>query len=445
MAMISIVAMDKKDCNENTKLESSNFAVMEPYEKCFALRRGRLTKIMTQFQEYLTERATHLLGYHLNLNCNHLMDLSPLLRFHINNVGDPFKESALGLHSKEFEVEVLDWFAQLWEIKKEEYWGYVTNGGTEGNLQGLLLGRELLPDGILYTSRESHYSIFKAARMYRMECKTIATLMTGEIDCDDLRAKLILNKDKPVIINVTIGTTFKGAIDNLDLVIKTLEECGLSEDRFYIHCDAALYGLITPFLGQAPKLTFKKPVGSVSVSAHKLLGSSMPCGVHMTRKKYVALLSKSVEYLATVDATITGSRNGHAPIFIWYGLNMKGYKGIQEDVNKCLIRARYLRDQLTNAGISTMLNEFSIIVIFERPLDHEFIRHWQLSCVGHMAHIVVMPHVTIEMLDDFLDDLVRKRSVWYRHGNVQPPCLADEVGISNCSCLHHGKGLLDGN
>ncbi|KAL0447568.1 UNVERIFIED_CONTAM: Serine decarboxylase [Sesamum latifolium] len=339
------------------------------------------------------------------------MDLSPLLRFHINNVGDPFKESALGLHSKEFEVEVLDWFAQLWEIKKDEYWGYVTNGGTEGNLQGLLLGRELLPDGILYTSRESHYSIFKAARMYRMECKIIATLTTGEIDCNDLRAKLILNKDKPAIINVTIGTTFKGAIDNLDLVIKTLEECGLSEDRFYIHCDAA-YWAYYPFLGQDPKLTFKQPVGSVSVSAHKLL-----------------------------DATITGSRNGHAPIFIWYGLSMKGYKGIQEDVNKCLIRARYLRDRLRNAGISTMLNEFSIIVIFERPLDHEFIRHWQLSCVGNMAHIVVMPHVTVEMLDDFFDGLVRKRSVWYRHGNVQPPCLADEIGISNCSCLDHGKGL----
>ncbi|KAL0307695.1 UNVERIFIED_CONTAM: Serine decarboxylase [Sesamum calycinum] len=415
MSMISIVAMDKKDCNGNTKLES-NFAVMEPYDKYFALRRRRLAKIMTEFQEYLTERATHLLGYPLNLNFNHLMDLSPLLLFHINNVGDPFKESAYGLHSKEFEVEVLDWFAQLWEMEKDESWGYVTNGGTEGNLQGLLLGRELLPDGILYTSRESHYSIFKAARMYRMECKMIGTLMTGEIDCDDLRAQLILNKDKPAIINVNIGTTFKGAIDNLDLVIKTLEVCGFSDDRFYIHCDAALYGLITPFLVQAPKLTFKKPVGSVSVSAHKLL-----------------------------DATITGSRNGHAPIFIWYGLNIKGYKGIQEDVNKCLIRARYLRDGLRNAGISTMLNEFSIIVIFERPIDHEFIRHWQLSCVGNMAHIVVMPHVTIEMLDDFLDGLVRKRSVWYRHGSVQPPCLADEMGISNCSCLDHGKGLLDGN
>ena len=31
------------------------------------------------------------------------------------------------------------------------------------------MGREVLPDGILYASRESHYSVFKAARMYRMD------------------------------------------------------------------------------------------------------------------------------------------------------------------------------------------------------------------------------------------------------------------------------------
>ncbi|KAL0447570.1 UNVERIFIED_CONTAM: Serine decarboxylase [Sesamum latifolium] len=136
----------------------------------------------------------------------------------------------------------------------------------------------------------------------------------------------------------------------------------------------------------------------------------MPCGVHVTRKEHVALLAQNVEYVATLDTTISGSQNGHTPIFIWYGLSIKGYKGIQQDVIKCLMNARYLRDGLRNARISTMLNEMSIVVVFERPLDHEFIRHWQLSCVGNMAHIVVMPLVTIQMLDDFLHDFVLKRT-----------------------------------
>jgi hypothetical protein len=66
-------------------------------------------------------------------------------------------------------VGVLNWFARLWDINEEEYWGYITNCGTEGNLHGILVGRENLPDGILYASKETHYSVFKAARMYRMD------------------------------------------------------------------------------------------------------------------------------------------------------------------------------------------------------------------------------------------------------------------------------------
>lgn len=63
---------------------------------------------------------------------------------------------------------MLNWFARLWEIDEEEYYGYITTCGTEGNLHGIYVGRENLPDGILYASQESHYSVFKAARMYRM-------------------------------------------------------------------------------------------------------------------------------------------------------------------------------------------------------------------------------------------------------------------------------------
>lgn len=46
----------------------------------------------------------------------------------------------------------------------------------------------------------------------------------------------------------------KGAVDDLDLVIKTLEECGFSQDRFYIHCDGALFGLMMPFVKRVSNL-----------------------------------------------------------------------------------------------------------------------------------------------------------------------------------------------
>lgn len=78
-------------------------------------------------------------GYPYNLDFDYGA-LSQLQHFSINNLGDPFIESNYGVHSRQFEVGVLDWFARLWEIEQNEYWGYITNCGTEGNLHGILVG-----------------------------------------------------------------------------------------------------------------------------------------------------------------------------------------------------------------------------------------------------------------------------------------------------------------
>ena len=46
------------------------------------------------------------------------------------------------------QIGVLQWFAKLWEIDSDDYWGYITNCGTEGNLHGILVGRENHPEGV---------------------------------------------------------------------------------------------------------------------------------------------------------------------------------------------------------------------------------------------------------------------------------------------------------
>lgn len=51
------------------------------------------------------------------------------------------------------------------------------------------------------------------------------------------------------LLYTVVGTTVKGAIDDLDEIISTLENCGF-RDRFYIHCDGALAGLMLPFIKQ---------------------------------------------------------------------------------------------------------------------------------------------------------------------------------------------------
>lgn len=200
-------------------------------------------------------------------------------------------------------------------------------------------------------------------------------------------------------------------------------------------------GFLTSLTGyefsQAPKLSFKKPIGSMSISGHKFIGCPMPCGVQITRLKHINALSRNVEYLASRDATILGSRNGHAPLFLWYALNSNGYRGLQKEVQKCLRNAHYLKGRLSSAGIGAMLNELSTTVVFERPHDEEFTRKWQLACQGSIAHVVVMPNITIDKLDLFVDELVDKRAHWYSNGRVMAPCVASDIGKSNCLCMLH--------
>ncbi|XP_047320904.1 serine decarboxylase-like [Impatiens glandulifera] len=432
------VSNDNKEISLGMNVHVMCYDVTEPHvdDEDSGDKEASMASILARYRKTMVQRSHHHLGFPVNQDLDYGA-LTQLQDFCINNLGDPFIESNYGVHSREFEIGVLDWFANLWEIEKSDYWGYITSCGTEGNLHGILVGREVHPNGILYTSRESHYSVFKAARMYRMKCVEVDTLITGEIDCVDFKAGLLANKDKPAIINVNIGTTVKGAIDDLDLVIKTLEECGFLPDRFYIHCDGALFGIMMPFVKCASKITFKKPIGSVSVSGYKFVGCPMPCGVQITRMEHINTLSRNVEYLASRDSTIMGSRNGHAPIFLWYSLNRKGYKGLQKEVETCIRNAHYLKDQLVDNGISAMLNELSSTVVFERPLDVNFVRRWQLACERNMAHVIVMPNVTIGKLDDFLKELVKKRKDWYKDGDVPPPCLASDIGSKNCLCPFH--------
>ena len=113
---------------------------------------------------------------------------------------------------------------------------------------------------------------------------------------------------------------------------------------------ADMLSLQIPFVRQAPMVSFRKPIGSVSVSGHKFVGAPVPCGVVITRKEYVEALSSDVEYLNSRDATIMGSRNGHAPLYLWYTLTKKGYEGMRKDVEKCLRNAHLLKVGYGSSG-----------------------------------------------------------------------------------------------
>ena len=141
--------------------------------------------------------------------------LKPFLSFSLNNAGDPFMPMTYLLNSHEFEQEVVAFFAGLARAQDGDWWGYVTNGSTEGNLYGMYLARELLPDGIVYFSQDSHYSVGKNLHFLNMRHIMIRSQPNGEIDYDDLRETLRIRRDAPPIIFANIGTTMKEARDDI--------------------------------------------------------------------------------------------------------------------------------------------------------------------------------------------------------------------------------------
>mgnify|MGYP003878028407 CR=1 FL=1 len=366
---------------------------------------------LAEFSVYLSERTRHHLGYPYNLKFD-TGALSPFLQYSINNLGDPFVESNYGVHSRKFEIEVLNFFADLWRIPRDEYWGYTTTCGTEGNLLGVLYGREKLPDATLFCSRDTHYSVPKAAMMYRIPLVFVDSQETGEVDYADLLAKLKAHNGGQAIVTFNAGTTVKGAVDCVDTVIETIHAAGISRENFYVHCDGALAGLIIPFVENCDtryEVSFEKEIDSVSVSGHKMLGCPMPCGVVLTRKEHMEKFKRDVEYLNSRDTTIMGSRNGQAPVAMWYALQVKGVEGMRADVEDCIENAKFLTKLFSDAGVKAHLNKLSTTVVFERPSSEEVVSRWQLACAGDIAHVVVMPSATRGKLKEFFRDYMAAR------------------------------------
>lgn len=348
----------------------------------------------------LSERSEKFLGY----PCNLLYDYKELWRFFafsINNVGDPFVDSLYGVNTRTFEREVLHFFMELYHAPKNDSWGYVTNGGTEGNMYGLYLARESFPNGIVYFSQDTHYSISKIVKVLGMRNVMIRSQKNGEIDYEDLEEMIKVKRDHTPIIVANIGTTVKGAIDRVEKIEAILKQNVVD---YYIHCDAALGGMIVPFLFGSPSFDFRTSISSLAVSGHKMIGSPTPSGVVLARKKNVERVQRNVEYIGTLDTTLSGSRNGHSVLFLWYAIHRFGVSGFQKMVYECMSVTEYAVKRLQEIGWEVQVAEYYNTVVIKRPPE-ALVKKFQLAVEGDIAHILVMPHVTKERINGLIADL----------------------------------------
>lgn len=347
-------------------------------------------KKIEDFWQYCLTKQYFNIGYPESADFDYT-ELYRFFNFSINNCGNWQEPSNYALNTFNFEQEVMVYFANLFKLPFEDSWGYVTHGGTEGNLFSCYLARELFPNATLYHSSHSHYSVYKIAKLLKLNTCMINVLDNGEMDYCDLSNKILANNEKNPIIFANIGTTMLGAIDNISIIQQTLAKIGIKRESYYLHADAALSGMILPFVENPEPFCFTDGIDSICVSGHKMIGCPMPCGIVVVKRKYVEKISMAVDYIASNDQTVSGSRNGHSVLLLWSAINKFSFSDWQQRIENCITMADYAIRQFHSLNIKAWRNNNSITVVFPCPSKAIWQKH-NLAVSGNLAHLIILPH-----------------------------------------------------
>lgn len=343
---------------------------------------------------------------------------SGLTEIALNNAGDPRTTSIAPLNTHAFENEVIDFLAPLYGFKPDHSWGLITLSGSQGNNLGIYFGSRLLIKQtgltpILYVSSEAHYSIKQLAELQQLETRVIQTQIDGQMDIQDLERQL--DPSRPALMIIAIGTTFKGAIDDQQAINQVLTDKKVI--AVYRHLDAALFGGFLPFSDHADLLNQQQHLfDSIAVSGHKFFGIDEPAGIFITTRDTLSKQNPvQVAYLNEEIATLACSRSALASLKIWWKIQSTGIQAYQQQSQQLLDNAQYLKQCLDAIAYPAWLGPFSNTVYFQRP-SASIMEKWLLApdsdprLGGSLAHVVVMQHVTTDIINEFLGDLMLEKA-----------------------------------
>ncbi|MCR9297084.1 MAG: pyridoxal-dependent decarboxylase, partial [bacterium] len=220
----------------------------------------------------------------------------------------------------------------------------------------------------------------------------------------------------------TIGTTFKGAIDSVDGIQKVLQ--GYPS---YVHVDAALFGGYLPVTEHAAEVQLRNAPSqqprydSIAISCHKFFGFPSPAGLYLTRSEVYDQFNElfrqihNPEYIHQVPGTITCSRDSVKPAEFRYFATEPARLRQKSDAVNMLDNTAYLMRQMQSRFPELQArrsNPLSNTVYFSYPGD-AIVNKYSLATMHlaergdrkRFAHVVVMPHVSRNVLDGLLEDL----------------------------------------
>jgi tyrosine decarboxylase/aspartate 1-decarboxylase len=280
--------------------------------------------------------------------------------------------------------------------------GYVTSGGTEANVQAVRIARNRArtrkPNVVVPQS--AHFSFWKAADVLGVELRT-APLSEYEVNLEAVRE--LVDEDTVMVLGIA-GTTEYGRVDDIPALVDIAEEVDA-----LTHVDAAWGGFVLPFTDHDWDFS-DADIDTMTIDPHKMGQAAVPAGGLLARgPELLDELAIDTPYLEShSQVTLTGTRSGAGVAGAAAVMEELWRDGYREQYETSRANARWLADALAARDIEYVEPDLPIVAI---DLAHDAIdelreRGWRVSRTeAGEARVVMMPHVTRSMLEEFVGDV----------------------------------------
>lgn len=261
--------------------------------------------------------------------------------------------------------------------------GLFCPGGSASNMYAMNLARyqlfpevktkglRSLPQLVLFTSPESHYSVKKGAAFLGIGTDNVILVKVddgGHMIPEDLDEKIKHAKAQgavPFLVSCTSGTTVQGAFDPLDRIADVCEK-----HMLWMHVDAAWGGSVLFSKRHRHLMKGVERANSVAWNPHKMLTAGLQCSVlllqdttnllkksHCANASYLFQQDKFYDVNLDIgDKSVQCSRKVDC-LKIWLMWKAVGSSGLAERVDKAFANVRYLTEQMKKREGFKLLKE----------------------------------------------------------------------------------------
>ena len=327
------------------------------------------------------------------------------------NIGDP----GLILGTQKLEHDSIHMIGSL--LSHSNAIGNVISGGTEANIIALWAARNYsnISTAEVILPSHSHHSFDKAADILGLKLIKIPS-KNGIMDVTRIEKKI--NRNTILLVGVA-GNTPLGLIDPINELSDLATKFSIP-----LHVDASFGGFIIPFLRKSeykiPEFDFSLPgVCSIVVDPHKMGMVPIPSSCILFRNsKFLNSISSNVEYLSGGQKprkTLLGTSPGASIISLWALMNFLGKDGYSKIALRCMKNTQYLYEKLnTISGINIIQKPVLNIIGFNfRKIPNQLLakkirkQGWAISVFPTHIRLVIMPHISRQHIDNFIDSLSR--------------------------------------